>query len=151
MLRSSGIVPYGAAVSAVLAITNGNTLFTITGGPIIIVDLLSVCIASNVGTASTLQYQSNPTVGTATTISGASASMTSMNAGAVIRMNPTALSTAPDIVLQSAGGVVLGPNVANHIIIQAGTLKAVVGSGPTAGTFQHFLTYIPMAPGVTVV
>ena len=140
----------GSAASGTAIITNGDTLFTIANGPIMILALQSVCITSNVGTASTIQYSSSPTVGSATTFSAASASMTSMNAGASVTLNGTALSTAPDIVLQSAGAVTLGANVANRIIIQAGTITAVIGTGPTAGTFKHFIAYIPLAPNVTV-
>jgi hypothetical protein len=151
MQKGSGLIAVGSAASqSAIVITTGDTLFTIAGGPIAILHLQSVAITTNSGTASTLQYQSAPTVGTATTFSAASASMTSMGAGASVTLNMTALSTAPDIVLQSAGAVTLGANVGNHIIIQAGTIKAVVGTGPTAGTFKHYIAYIPLAPGVTV-
>ncbi len=150
MQKGSGLITLGSAASATAVITTGDTLFTVAGGPIAILQLRSVAITSNVGTASTLQYKSTPTVGTATTISGASASMTSMNAGSSVTLNQTALSTAPDIVLQSAGAATLGANVANNIIVEAGTITAVVGTGPTAGTFKHYIAYIPLAPGVTV-
>ena len=152
MIRSSGFILTGAAVTAASAvITNGDTIFTIAGGPIAILQLQSVCIATNSGTGCTIQYQSAPTVGTATTFSGASASMTSMVAGATVTLNHTALSTAPDIVLANAGGMPLGANVANQIIVQAGTIKLVVGSGPSVGTFKHYIAYYALAPGVTVV
>ncbi len=150
MQKGSGLITLGSAASATAVITTADTLFTITGGPIAILQLRSVCITSNVGTASTLQYKSTPTVGTATTFSAASASMTSMNAGAAMTLNQTSLATAPDIVLQSSGAVTVGANVSNNIIIEAGTITAVVGTGPTAGTFKHYIAYIPLAPGVTV-
>jgi hypothetical protein len=129
---------------------NGDTVFTIAGGPIIIIDLLSECITANNGTASTMQWQSVPTVGSAATISGASASLASATAGSTVRLAPTALSTAPTLVAAAAGGVQLGTNVANLITVQPGTLKLVIATGSTTGTWKHYLRYQPLRHGVTV-
>lgn len=150
MLRSSGFLSVNSAVSATATMVNAQTAFTIAGGPVAILDLISECITTNDITASTLQWQSNPTVGTATTISGATTTLASIAAGATIRLAPTLLSTAPVIALAAAGGVQLGTNVSNWISIQPGTLKMVIGVGSTTGTWKHYLTYIPMAPGATV-
>lgn len=138
------------ATKAAAVMVNGDTVFTIANGPIIILDLLSECITANNGTASTMQWQSNPTVGSATAISGASASLASVAAGATVRLAPTALSTAPVISLAAAGGVQLGTNVSNYITIQPGTLKLVIGTGSTTGTWKHFIRYQPLATGITV-
>jgi len=150
MLRGTGFSISGAAASATAVMVNGNTLFTVAGGPIEILQLQSVCVTANDGTASTLQYQSAPTVGSATTISGASASLASATAGSTVTLNATALSTAPDLVAASAGGVQLGAAVANRIVVQAGTIKAVIAVGSTTGTWKHYISYRPLAPGVTV-
>lgn len=151
MLRASGFVSNsGAAQSATAVMVNGDTLFTVAGGPIAILSLQSICVTANDTTASTLQYRSVPTVGTAATISGASASLASAAAGATVTLNPTALSTAPDLVADTSGGVQLGANVANKIIVQAGTIKAVIGVGSTTGTWKHVISYYALAPGVTV-
>jgi hypothetical protein len=139
-----------SAATATAVMTNGDTLFTIAGGPIIIIDLLSECITANGVGATTMQYQSAPTVGSATAISGASASLASATAGTTVRLAPTALSTAPTIVAAAAGGVQLGTNVANLITVQPGTLKLVIGTGPTTGTWKHYLRYQPLSTGVTV-
>lgn len=135
----------GAAVMA-----NNQVAFTIAGGPIQILELLSECITDNDATASTLQWRSNPTVGTATTISGATSTLASIVAGATIQLAPTALSTAPVIALAAAGGVQLGTNVANRITVQPGTIQMVIGVGSTTGTWKHFLRYKPLGTGVTV-
>jgi hypothetical protein len=139
-----------AANKAAEAITNGQTLFTIAGGPIIIDELVSLCVTTNDATASTLQYRSDPTVGTATVFSGASASLANVNAGATVRLQPTALSTAPVVAAHTAGGVQLGSDDPNKITIQAGTIVAVVGVGSTTGTWSHHLRYRPLSRGVTV-
>jgi hypothetical protein len=140
----------GAATSATAVMVNGNTVFTITGGPIAILDLLAECVTTNDTTASTLQWRSNPDVGTTTTISGATTTLASVAAGATIRIARTALSTAPVISLAAAGGVQLGTNVANNIIVQAGTIEMVIGVGSTTGTWKHYISYIPLSPNVTV-
>lgn len=132
--------------SSTATMVNGNTIFTITGGPILIQELVSVCVSANDTTASTLQWQSVPTVGTATTFSGASASLASATAGTTIRLAPTALSTAPVVVAASAGGVQLGTNVANRIVVKDGTIKIVIGVGSTTGTWYHLIRYSPLSP-----
>lgn len=146
---ADGLLPATAKKSAATMV-NGTIIFTITGGPILIDEIMSVCITPNDTTASTLQYQSAPTVGSAATISGATASLASATAGTTVRLAPTALSTAPVIVAASAGGVQLGTNVANRIIVNAGTIKIVIGVGSTTGTWEHYIRYYPLTTGVTV-
>ena len=138
--RMDNCVQKGPAV-----IVNGDVLFTITGGPIEILDLQSVCITGNDTTASTLQYTHAPTDGAATTISGVSASLASALAGASVTLQGTALTTAPTV---SASGGCLGAT--RSIVVQPGTLKAVVGVGSTTGTWKHFLRYRPLGPNVVV-
>jgi hypothetical protein len=139
-----------AAQSATAVMVNGTTIFTITGGPIQILELLSVCITANDATASTLQWQSTPTVGTATTITGATATLASATAGTSVLIQPTALSTAPVIVTAANGGLHLGLVAQNHIIVKDGTLKTVIGVGSTTGTWKHYLRYKPLAPNAMV-
>lgn len=133
-------------VTPAKVMTDGDTVFTVTGGPIAIVDILSTCITDNGGSATTMQWSSTPTVGTAKTFSGASASLASATAGTVVRLNPTALTTAPDIVTAANGGVVLGAAVANRIVVKDGTIKLVIATGPTTGTWTHALRYAPLTP-----
>ena len=141
-------IPYDSAdsvaITASKVMVNGDVIFTITNGPIEIVDLFSVCQTIDDTTASTLQYKSNPTSGTATTISGASSSLATAAIGstnATVRIAPTALSTAPAVIPSTSGGVSLGLNVANKILVHAGTLSIVIGIGSTTGTWKHYLRY----------
>ena len=126
---------------------NGDTIFTIAGGPIKIIDLVSVCITINNETASTLQYSADPTVGAAVTFSGASASLATFAAGGGVVLNQTALSTAPDISVVMVG---LGSVSTNRIIVNEGIITVVIGTGSTTGTWKHYLRYIPLSTGVTV-
>jgi hypothetical protein len=134
------------AVSATKVMVNGDTLFTVTGGPILVTGLVSVCITSNGATASTLQYRSVPTVGTAQTISNASGSLANAAAGATVTLLGTALTTAANL---SANGANLGMTAS--MVVPAGTIAAVIGTGSTTGTWKHYLRWQPLASGVTVV
>jgi len=127
---------------------NGDTIFTIAGGPIKIIDLVSICITDNNVTGSTLQYSANPTVGGAITFSGASASLTNFSAGGGVVLNQTALATAPDL---SVVLVALGSVVTNNIIVNEGVITLTIGTGSTTGTWKHYLRYKPLGRGVTVV
>ena len=138
------------AMTAAATMVNANTAFTIAGGPIEVVDLLSECITANDITESTIQWQHNPTVGTAKTISGASASLVSLAAGSTVRLNQTSLATAPDIVTAANGGVQVGANVANKMILTVGAVKMVIGTGSTTGTWKHYLLYKPLNRNATV-
>jgi hypothetical protein len=129
---------------------NATTVFTISGGPIQIIDMLSVCITANDATATTVQWQSVPTVGTATTFSGNSPSLASATAGTTLRLAPTALSTALALFAAAAGGVQLGTNVSNRIVVLDGTIKIVVNTGSTTGTWKHYLRYKPLGPNSMV-
>ena len=139
-----------ASETPAAVMVNGTIIFTISGGPIQILELLSVCITANDATASTMQWQSVPTVGTATTITGATATLASATAGSSVLIQPTALSTAPVIVTAANGGLHLGLVAQNHIIVKDGTLKTVIGVGSTTGTWKHYLRYKPVSPNSTV-
>lgn len=126
---------------------NGNTIFTVAGGAIKIEALYSICITTNNGTASTLQYSVTPTIGAgAQTISAASGSLASAAAGATVTLAGTALSTA---ALLSANGPNLIANPGT-ILCPAGIITIVIGVGSTTGTWKHFMRWKPLTTGVTV-
>ncbi len=88
-----------AFTSVAAVMVTGTTIFTVTGGPIFIQELVSLCVTANDATASTLQWSADGTVGAATTFTGATASLASAVAGTMAICNLTALSTAPDLVV----------------------------------------------------
>jgi hypothetical protein len=137
----------GYAVKAPAVMVNGNTIFTVTNGPIIINALVSLCVTSNGAVASTLQYSVTPTVGAgAQTISAASASLLNAAAGASVTLAGTALSTA---ALLNANGPNLIANPGT-IFCPAGVITMVIGVGSTTGTWQHHIWYTALANGVIV-
>lgn len=133
-------------------LVTGTTIFTVTGGPIKITDLVSYCITSCDTTAATLQWSADGTVGAATTFSAASASLASFAAGGIIYNNFTTINTAP-IITGTAGVALAGTTTSTGgaIYVPAGIITTTIGSGPTTGTFLHYMRWVPMGgPEVTV-
>ena len=127
-------------------LVNGTTIFTVSGGPIIIEDLIAVCKTANGATASTLQLSADGTDGAATTFTGASASLANAAAGSIVAMLGTAVSTAPALY---ADGV--GITGATHgIIVPAGIITTTVGVGSTTGTWKFYMRYRPMSQSSVV-
>lgn len=133
------------AVSGAAVMVNGDTIFTVTGGPVLVMGLVSVCVTNNDGTGSTLQYRSVPTSGSAQTISNASSSLANAVAGASVSLLGTALTTAANL---NANGANLGMTA--PMFVPAGTIRIVIGTGSTTGTWRHYLRYQPLASGVSV-
>lgn len=133
-------------VKAAAVMVNGNTIFTVTGGPILIQALISLCVTSNGATASTLQYSVTPTVGAgAQTISAASSSLANATAGASVSLVGTALSTAASYNAN-------GPNLSMTapLFCPAGTITMVIGTGSTTGTWEHHMYYWALGDSIVV-
>lgn len=119
----------------------GTTVWTVSGGPILIVEIGCICKTANNATASTLQYSADGTDGAATTITGASASLANAAAGTIVAAVPGTLATAPAVY---ANGVGIAGTVG--IIVPAGIITTTIGVGSTTGTWQQFISYIPLTP-----
>lgn len=133
------------AIKDAAVMVNGDTLFT-AHGDVQIISLFSECITLNNNVASTLQYSITPTVGTATTISGASASLADAPPGALVVLDGTTLATAP---IYAPTGVSLS-TTARGVIFLNGSITIIVGVGSTTGTWKHYLRYKPLEHGAYV-
>lgn len=129
-----------------LTLITGTTIFRVLGGPINITALVSFCISACDTTAATLQWSADGDVGAATTFTGASASLASFAAGGAVVCNFAALTTAP-IITGTAGVTLAGTG---GIIVPAGIITTTIGSGPTTGTFLHYIRYIPLTPAASL-
>lgn len=129
-------------------LVTGTTIFRVIGGPIIIQHLNSYCISSCDSTAATLQWSADGDVGAAATFTGASASLASFAAGGVVNCNFAALTTAP--IITGTAGVVLSGITTTGIIVPAGIITTTIASGPTTGTFLHYIRYMPLSPSSNV-
>lgn len=133
------------AVRDAAIMVNGDTIFTSTGD-VQLVSVFSECITANDTTASTLQYSITPTVGTATTISGASSTLASAVPGTLVVLDGTALSTAP--VVAPTG--VAQSTTSRGTLFMSGSLKLIIGVGSTTGTWRHYVRYKPLETNATV-
>lgn len=142
---AGGVV--NAVASGAAVMTNGLNVFNVTGGPIQILSLVSLCETANNGTASTALWATVSTLGAiAGTFSGASASLASAAAGEMLVLQGTTLATA--LLLEATGvGITAIPG---SIIVQPGAINLTIGTGSTTGTWKHFLRYAPLAPGAAV-
>lgn len=129
-----------------------TTIFTVAGGAIEILNLISYCVTTNNGNAATLQWQFDGTLGTATTITGASASLASLVAGDLVICDFTLLTTAPLIMSTGISAVLGSPTTQRFVVTNGsgGVIQAIVGTAATTGTWNHYLRYRPLARGVTV-
>lgn len=153
LVIDGGIEGYGQATATGAALlVNGTTVFTIAGGPIRIVDLVSYVIVGGDAAASTLQWSADGTVGAATTFTNASSSLASLAAGGIVYNNFTTLATAP-VITQTAGVALAGPTTSTGggIYVPAGIITMVIGgANTTTGTYSHYMRWVPLARGVTV-
>lgn len=140
-------IEQAVGTTAAATMVNGTTVFTILGGPINLLQLLSINTTANDATASTLQWSADGFDGAATTFTGATTTLASLTAGASVVCNLTALATAPDI---NTAGVGLAGVTTRGIIIPAGIITMVVGVGSTTGRWLHYMRFKPMGLGVTV-
>lgn len=152
MVNITGVDGLGQTTKTGAALlTNGTTVFTITGGFIRILDLFSVNVVDSDSAASTIQWSADGTLGSAVTITGASASTASVAPGGIVNCDFTTLATAPVI---AANGVALqGPTTSTggSVIIPAGILKMVIGGADTTtSTWRHCMRWVPLEPGVSV-
>lgn len=141
----------GITVTGASILTNGMTVFTIAGGFIRITDLFSVNVVDSDAAAATIQWSADGTLGSATTITGASVSVASVAPGGIVNCDFTALTTAPVIAAQ--GVALQGPTTSTggSVIIPAGILKLVIGGADTTTTtFRHVMRWLPLASGVSV-
>jgi hypothetical protein len=137
------------ATATAAVMVNGTDIFNVSGGPIIVLELISVCVTANDTTASTLQWRADGTDGAATTFTGASASLASAAAGTFVVTQFTATTTAP--VLYTAGvGITRPTSTAHGMTVPAGIIEMVIGTGSTTGTWRHYLRYRPMSRGILV-
>ena len=129
-----------------------NTAFTVAGGGIEILNLGMQCVTPNgAGQATTIQWAFDGTNGSATTITGASATLASLAAGDLVFADLTILTTQP-IIMSTGVSASLGPTVTQRLIYTngPGILTMVVGTATSTGTWNQFMRYRPLNRGVTV-
>lgn len=138
---------YCNAKTSAAVMTNGLTLFNVTGD-VLVFAILSECYTANGATASTLQYTStNNTTSTTGNMSAASASLANAAIGVSVIAQLGAVSNAPTVT--TASGVGVFPWGAIRLPGNS-SIKAVVGVGSTTGTWAHYIHWQPLEDGAII-
>ena len=131
------------ATAALPASTDG-TLFTVTGGRVVITSIVGEVTTVIQSQACAVKLKSVPTTGTAKDISG-TLDINAFEAGALISLDGTALSTA-----------LSGTNAGAALITKAGGILVPIGSiklntaATNTGSVKWALTYVPYDNGASV-
>lgn len=131
--------------AALLPQTATGSLFTITGGRILVTGLVGEVTVATGAVATTGAITSTPTVGTAVTLASATA-ITSKEVGSLITL-PLTGGTA--LVVNNAGGSGQLPGHAPYVV-PAGALGLTTSASDT-GQIKWSLTYVPLDNAATVV
>jgi hypothetical protein len=123
-----------------------GSIFTVTGGRIVVTSLVGEVTTAIGATATTLTVVSTPAVGSATTIAAASA-ITSSTVGSWLTL-PATLGGA--LVVTPAPGAAALPASDLGILVPVGAIQITTSASDT-GSVKWSMTYVPFDDGVTVV
>ncbi len=141
-----------AMESSVTSLTTGaNTLFTISGGPIKILEIVGI-VTTNVQAQATSCKLTTTTVSPAATVdmSAAAVDLTGVAAGTSIRHIGTTAILTP----VTAGFVMEGNAFATNdtqFLVPAGTIQLNNASATNTGAIKWYLRYVPLSQNTRVV
>ena len=127
-----------------IAQTGDLSLFTVTGGRVIVTNIVGEVTTVIQAQANAIKLKSVPTTGTAADISG-TLDINAYEVGALVSLNPIALSTA-------LSGAVAGAALVPHgtgIVIPIGAIKMNAAASNT-GAMKWSITYVPFDDGAAV-
>jgi hypothetical protein len=147
LVAGQAVVYYNAKTSPAV-MTNGLSIFNVTGD-VLIFAILSECYTANGATASTLQYTStNNTTTTTGNMSGVSASLANAAIGVSAIAQLGAVTNAPTVT--TASGIGVFPWGAIRLPGNS-TIKLVIGTGSTTGTWVHYVHWQPIEDGAIII
>lgn len=127
--------------------TTTTTVFTVSGGPVIINYLAAEVTTALGAVVTTLKFTSTDTASSTAVDICAAAAVTSAAVGTFLTVAMTALSTALQV---NAGGTSLATQGQdNGIVIPAGVVAATTSASDT-GNIRYRIKYTPLAPNSTV-
>jgi hypothetical protein len=130
--------------TSALPATGDLTLFTVSGGRVIITSLVGEVTTVIQAQANAVKVKSVPTTGTAKDISG-TLDINGYEAGALVSLDGTALTTA--LSGTNAGGALV--TKPGGIIVPIGSVKLNTAATNT-GAMKWSITYIPYDDGASV-
>lgn len=129
-----------------------NTLFTVTGGAVMVTAMLGLVTTLIGSTATTLALGTAPTTGTAKTAGIATATaITSAEVGTWV--TPTNNTSTPGV----AGALSVGSNAGASaflgnpgFIVTTGTITSTTSANAGGGVFTWYLQWVPLDTGASV-
>ena len=144
--RDVRLMQYGLRVeraTAVLPATAYGALFTVTGGRVLITNLVGEVTVATSATATNLKVTSTPTTGTAVDIA-ANVAVASKEVGTLLGI--TGLFS--DAVVASNAGATVAPR--NPVVVPIGTL-GVTTSATNTGSLKWVVTWVPLDDAANLV
>src|SRR6267154_1672064 len=138
--------------------TGTGTLFTVTGGAILVTSLFGLVTVATPATANTLALGTAPTVGTAATAVIATAESTaSLQAGTWIGIQAASVVAGTPDVYTLGKLAVSGASGAGNVMfetadftVSAGTITWTTTGTAATGTIAWYLSYVPLDTGASV-
>ena len=143
--KSLRLMQFGTKVdraAAVLPATAYGALFTVTGGRVLITNIVGEVTVVCSATATNAKLVATPTVGTAVDVA-ANVAVTSKEVGTLLGI--TGLFS--DAMVASNAGATVAPR--NAVVVPVGTL-GVTTSATNTGSVKWSITYIPLDDGAAV-
>lgn len=156
---AKGILGSGANKTQTLSAAGTSTLFNVSG--LVVITALVGRVTTSITVANTVKLQANPTIGT----TGDLCAATDLGTTDTLAGSLLALTGAPaEGIVQGVGTVPLwatteaGPTAAtatqtggtDGLVIDAGTIEAVVTGTSLDGVIRWYLTYVALEPGAAV-
>lgn len=121
-----------------------QTIFTITGGRVLVNALFGVVTVVMAGTTPNCKFTSTPSVGTAADIT-TTTSLGTTEVGGHVGVSAVGSAT----VVKTAGLNTIGAGLG--LVVPAGTIGVNVSAADATGSIQWTLFYVPLDPGAVVV
>jgi hypothetical protein len=130
--------------TAIVPASATGTIFTVSGGRVVVTSIVGELTAAADGTATTLKITSTPTTGTAVDLTTATA-ITSKEIGALIGL-PLTFGGALNV--QNAGGNEIPGAV--RFLVPIGTIQITTSATNLTASIKWSLTYFPFDDGASV-
>jgi hypothetical protein len=131
------------ASAARILVTPGTTLFTVSGGNVIMTAFYGEVIVVQSATACTLALIHTPTVGTASTLATGATDISGSAAGSCLAL-PTVLGATLTLTVTAEGVL-----TKTRYILRPGTMS-IYGSDTPTGSIRWVMWYVPIEPGAYV-
>jgi hypothetical protein len=143
-----GKIGFASAVDVALDGGSVADIFTVAGGPVMLVALIGECTEAVSANACAAKLVMDPTTGADTDMCG-TADINAMGIGSFFTIDGTKAN--PAVIAVPGTALPLGIGTDIPMILPIGTVDLnLANSDPTSGIATFYLAYLPLTPGATV-